>query len=47
MRMRPGSSKTEQGDIPRDLQPEENGRQTTPMMKVMKGPRIVGTYMER
>ena len=45
--MRPGRSKREQGDIPRDLQPEEKGRQTTPMMKVMKGPRMVGMYMER
>ena len=45
--MRPGSSMREQGDIPRDLQPEENGKQTTPIMKVIKGPRIVGMYTER
>ena len=42
MRTRPGRRRREQGDIPPDLQREEKGRQTRPMMKVVKGPRIVG-----
>ena len=45
--MRPGRRKREHGDIPLAFQAEENGRQRRAMMKVMKGPRMVGMYIER